>query len=170
MAAAIEIVTPRFILRSLAADDVSDRYLGWFRDPDAERFIDAAKTTSALSDLERYVRERVGRDDVVFLGIFEKETQLHIGNIKYEPVNSEEGFAVMGILVGDASYRGKGVTSEVLAATTRWLKENRRIRTIRLGVAKGNYQAIRAYEKAGFEVVHAAEAGSKDAWTMVLHL
>ena len=95
MTTPIEIATERFLLRSLTEHDVTERYLSWLRNPDARKFITAAARTEGLSDLKRYVCDRIGRDDVLFLGIFEKTTGLHIGNIKYEPVNSEVGYAII---------------------------------------------------------------------------
>lgn len=151
MRSQVEIVTERFLLRPLAEHDVSQRYLGWLSDLEARKFITAAAaTTQKLSDLRQYVLERIGRNDILFLGIFEKANGLHIGNIKYEPVNSVLGYAIMGILIGDSAYRGKGVTAEVLKASGKWLKENRKISQILLGVSKANHAAIRAYEKTGF--------------------
>jgi RimJ/RimL family protein N-acetyltransferase len=75
---------------------------------------------------------------------------VHIGNIKYEPVDSVKGYAVMGILIGDPDYRGLGVTPEILRSSGEWLKEHRNIKQIILGVNKDNLGAIRAYEKSGF--------------------
>src|SRR5687767_8610563 len=90
----ITITTPRFTLRELTVDDVTPRYLGWFAHPDAVRFIVAAARTRQLADLRSFVEERSGRDDVLFLGIFARDTGLHLGNIKYEPVDSVRGYAV----------------------------------------------------------------------------
>lgn len=97
----VEIISERFLLRPLTESDVTERYLEWLSDSDAKKFITAAATTKKIEDLRDYVRERIDREDVLFLGIFEKGTGLHIGNIKYEPVNSELGYAIMGILIGD---------------------------------------------------------------------
>lgn len=150
MTAKVEINTERFLLRELAEEDVTERYLGWLRGDDAKKFITAASLTEGLSDLRKYVQERIGRADILFLGIFDKTNGLHIGNIKYEPVNSALGYAIMGILIGEPAYRDKGVTTEVLNASTQWLKEHRHIRQVLLGVSKDNVAAVRAYEKAGF--------------------
>jgi [ribosomal protein S5]-alanine N-acetyltransferase len=146
----VHIVTERFILRPLRVSDVGERYLGWLRDADALKFITAAARTEKLADLTEYVRLRVDREDVLFLGIFEKDSGLHIGNIKYEPLDPVGGEATMGILIGDAGYRGKGVTGEVIKASGEWLKIHRGVRSIMLGVSSDNSAAVRAYEKVGF--------------------
>jgi [ribosomal protein S5]-alanine N-acetyltransferase len=144
------IETPRFRLRELTLDDVTDRYLGWLRDAEAARHIASAGRTQTLSDLMAYVAARLGRDDVLFLGIFDRATGEHIGNLKYEPVNSREGYAIMGILIGEPAYRGRGVAAEVLGASARWLRDERQIAQIVLGVSTDNARGIRGYQSAGF--------------------
>ncbi len=148
----VEIRTERFRLRELTVEDVTDRYLEWFRDREAEKYITTAAATKTLSDLRAYVLERVDRNDILFLGVFDQATNVHIGNIKYEPVNTEQGYAIMGILIGDPAYRGKGVAAEVLDASARWLREHRQIAQILLGVSADHPAAIRTYQSIGFVI------------------
>lgn len=167
-----QILTNRFMLRPLDVCDISDRYAGWLRDQVAQQYISAAASQPDLNVLREYVAERSGREDVVFLGIFEKITGLHIGNIKYEPVNSELGYAIMGILIGEPDWRGKGVAAEVLSASAEWLRQHRNIRQIILGVSRSNIIAIRAYSKVGFieDATEFIQAVSPENLTMVWHL
>ncbi len=168
----IEIPTPRFLLRELTVEDATNRYLAWFRDPQAAQYITAAADTKALADLRHYLHERVDRDDVLFLGIFDRQTSLHIGNVKYEPVNSREGYAVMGILIGDAAWRGRGVAGEVLEVSGMWLRQHRGISQIVLGVSASHAHAIRTYESAGFviELTPHIPAPHPETLTMVWRL
>lgn len=148
----MEVLTQRFLLRRLTVDDVSERYLSWLDDSSAQKHIVAAGNTRGIDDLRNYVAARQQRDDLLFLGIFDRETGRHIGNIKYEPMDCEAGYAVMGILIGEPDYRGKGVTSEVLTASAQWLKQRYGLSQILLGVDLANEAAIRAYQKVGFVV------------------
>ena len=122
-----------------------------------------------MAALRSYIAERCGRRDVVFLGIFVRTDGTHIGNIKFEPVDEREGYAVMGILIGDPSWRGKGVTIEVLEASTAWLVEHRGIREVVLGVEREHSAAIHAYEKAGFRIETtqriASNWGARSRWS-----
>lgn len=163
------IYTSRFELKPLGVDDVSPRYANWLRDRATSQFITARLN---IVGLRQYVLERSGRDDVIFLGIFEKGTGLHIGNIKYEPVNSEKGYAVMGILVGEEDWRGKGVAVEAISASVEWLRIHRNIREIILGVDRTNLAAISAYQKLGFieELSVFVPLASSKSKTMVWHL
>ena len=147
----IIIQTERFLLKILKEEDVSARYLGWLNNEEVRSFITAAKRTSTLSSLREYVRTHSARPDTLFLGIFGKDNNLHVGNIKYQPVDSQKGYAVMGILIGDPAYRGLGVASEAIKESATWLRRHRNINQIVLGVHKNNEAAIRAYKKAGFQ-------------------
>jgi len=147
---AATLATDRFVLRELTPADATPTYLGWFDNATTARYITSAARMQELSALREYISARRGRDDVWFLGIFDGETGAHIGNIKYEPVDTRLGYAVMGILIGAAEARGRGVTGEVLRATGAWLKAHRGIREIVLGVDDDNTAAIRAYTKVGF--------------------
>ncbi|MFC1747412.1 GNAT family N-acetyltransferase [Pseudomonadota bacterium] len=168
----VEIVTERFLLRELTCKDVSVKYLCWLHDDDAKKYITASTSTRELSDLARYVREHIGRDDVVFLGIFDKEAGCHIGNVKYEPVDSALGRAVVGILIGEPGWRSKGVAGEALVASAGWLYKHRNIRQIALGVSRVNAAAIRAYQKVGFveEPTDLIPAITPEGVSMVWHL
>ncbi len=152
MTTSVSLETPRFILREITLEDVTERYLGWFRDGESARHIASAATTQALSDLTAYVAARINREDVLFLGIFDLATGEHIGNLKYEPVNTAQGYAIMGILIGEPAWRGRGVAAEVLVASARWLREHRGITQIVLGVSVDNTRAIRGYQSAGFVI------------------
>lgn len=145
------LVTERFLLRPLTPSDASEVYLSWLADQDARRYILAAGTTRSLDDLRAYIASRVGKTDVLFLGIFQRLTGKHIGNIKYEPIDYADGSAEMGILIGDPSCRGRGVAQEVIQATSIWLKNHRRISTIHLGVEINNEGALKAYLRTGFK-------------------
>lgn len=147
------LLTGRFELRPLTPDDATPRYLDWLVEKDARRFILAAQQASTLDDLRTYIASRCNRSDVLFLGIFERASGIHVGNIKYEPIDENSGTAEMGILIGDPSWRGRGVAGEVVAASAKWLLKQRGIRKILLGVEADNPGATTAYLRAGFKPI-----------------
>jgi ribosomal-protein-alanine N-acetyltransferase len=165
------ISTDRFYLRPLSVADVSERYLSWLRDGLAKSFISGAHGAHDMDELRSYVSQREARDDLLFLGIFTHDGT-HIGNIKYEPIDSVRAVAVLGILIGEAAWRGLGVAGEVIAPTAKWLRDSRGIKTIVLGVDRDNFPAIHAYKKVGFmEEVHPlVPVDGVVACSMVWHL
>lgn len=144
------VETNRFLLRRLTSADVSDRYLSWFNPETARMGIAAARNAVSLDDLRAFIEARQSRSDILFLGVFVKGTGEHIGNLKFEPINAGERFAVFGILIGEKAWWGKGVTSEVLPPVARYLRDSLQIEELILGVMKDNLLAKRSYEKVGF--------------------
>jgi RimJ/RimL family protein N-acetyltransferase len=144
------IETRRFLLRRLTPDDASERYRSWFNEDTARMGIVAARRPQTLESLREFIAARANRADVLFLGIFVKATGLHIGNIKYEPLDRAAGYAVMGILIGEPDWWARGAAAEVIEASGRWLRDHAGIEEIVLGVAKDNVRARRSYEKVGF--------------------
>jgi RimJ/RimL family protein N-acetyltransferase len=131
-------------------DDVNNTYLSWLDDFTAIKYINATKNFIDIHQLKIYVKEKLLSSDVHFFGIFLKESNVHIGNIKYEPVNRMLKYAVVGVLIGDISWRGKGVFGEVFPATIDYLLNLNELNKIYLGVDKGNSSAIKSYVKSGF--------------------
>ena len=107
-----------------------------------------SKTT--IKELRSYVEKRIGREDILFLGIFVRGSGQHIGNIKYEPISFKFRYAIMGLLIGNSEFRARGVAVEVILESANWLKKNYGIREIILGVSRYHLHAIRAYKKVGF--------------------
>lgn len=155
----------------MSVADVSERYLSWLRDGLAKRFISGAHGANGMDELRNYVSQREARDDLLFLGIFTHDGT-HIGNIKYEPIDSVREAAVLGILIGEAAWRGLGVAGEVIGSSANWLRDSRGIKTIVLGVHRDNLAAIYAYKKLGFvEEVHPlVPVDGVVACSMVWHL
>jgi [ribosomal protein S5]-alanine N-acetyltransferase len=160
------INTKRFQLKILTTKDVTDEYLSWFsKSKDVEKYISFAQKEISMDDLIQYVKNKEDRKDVLFLAIFTTFGQ-HIGNIKYESISPETGSAVMGILIGDKEWRGKGVASEVVKGSSEYLRKNYKIKKIKLSVRKNNISAVTAYKKMQFKVVNEDD----DKFKMLLRL
>ena len=89
-------------------------------------------------------------DNCIFLGIFNNTR--HIGNIKFEPIDFIEKYAIMGVLIGDKEWQGKGVFKEIFKQTSKELY-SLGINKIYLGVDTNNFNAISSYIKTGFKII-----------------
>lgn len=155
------INTERFQLKSLTAKNVNEKYLSWFNsDDESKKFISFAQNKKNLDELIQYVKSKENKKDTLFLGIF-CFSGIHIGNIKYEPINFVKKTAVMGILIGEVQWRGKGVAYEVINAVNEYLKKKFGIKFIYLGVDKTNDAAISAYKKMNFKIIEKNEISFK---------
>lgn len=144
------IETERFYLRSLTPSDATDRYLSWFKQDIIQKYIVSAANYRNISDLRQYIQEKSNKMDLLFLGIFTLSNNLHIGNLKYEPVDTALRYAVLGILIGESQWQGLGVAPEVISASNQWLFQNFGIDTFVLGVDRQNLRAVNVYKRIGF--------------------
>lgn len=142
------IKTKHFTLRTLGPTDVSENYLSWFNDPLVQQFI--LYKPESIESLKSYVSEKYESRHALMFGIFDKK-EFHIGNIKFEPIDFSNHSAVMGILIGESSWRSRGIAREVIVAGANYLKKEYGTKKIDLGVDPENHRAIRSYEKIGFQ-------------------
>ena len=158
------IKTKRFLLRPLITNDVGNNYLSWLNTEESP-YIEYVRNHSLIEELKAYVSERENRRNVLFLGIFTKKKQ-HIGNIKYEPIDYKGKTAVMGILIGDSDWRGKGVAIEVIKASAHYLAERYGVTTIFLGVNQNNKEAVSVYQKLGFKIKEQNKNSIQMVWQL----
>lgn len=128
-----------------------DIYLSWLRNVEENAFIEGARSDYSLRELQTYIASKVDRSDVRFWGIF-LESQKFIGTIKLEPINWYKQTAWLGMMVGDASERGKGYGYQALNLVLNYAGEVLCLKEIFLGVHESNTPAFKIYIKSGFEI------------------
>lgn len=135
-------------LRILTEADASEEYAAWLNDPMVNQYLETRHVS--LKELKTYIREKAEKPDALFFGIFWRENNRHIGNLKLEPIDCEKGEAAIGILIGDKASWGKGVATEATNLAAEYAFSTLKLRALTLGVIPENTAAIRVYEKCGF--------------------
>ncbi len=146
----IQIDGKRIYLRTLTEKDASEEYCNWLNDPVVNKFLETRKAT--IEDLKKYINEKRSCENCIFLGIFLRNSNKHIGNIKLEPIDFEKKEATVGILIGDKDCWGKGICTEAIKLLVGYAFKNYNINKIKLGVITENIGAIRCYLNAGFNI------------------
>ena len=141
--------TSRLIIRPLSQTDNIDDYLTWMKDK-SNIFIHSINPNYTKVDIYNFIRTKNSDPNTLLLGIFDKVTGKHIGNGKFEPIKFDEKYAILGILIGDINFRGKGIVAEFIHACFHEILIPMNITKLVLSVSKLNKNAIRAYTKAGF--------------------
>jgi len=159
MESQIKIIGDRIYLRELDKEDATPRYCSWINDKKVNKYLESKKTS--LAQLKSYIKAKKESDNCIFFGIFLKENDRHIGNIKLEPISKEKKQATMGMMIGDKNYWGKGLATAALSNLVDWTFENLDIDTIDLGVVRENVGAVKVYKKVGFKVVGQSKSGLK---------
>ena len=140
-----------FYLRPLELSDVTGDYLRWFSDEEVLRYISSASTMRSIEDVVNYVQHRIDNDNCIFLGLFASSVKL-VGTIKFEPIDLLSSSAEVGMLIGNASFRNRGVGRLALSNSIEYVSKHYGLSLFRLGVAKDNHKAIKAYQAVGFKI------------------
>jgi RimJ/RimL family protein N-acetyltransferase len=140
-------------LRILSPCDVGEKYLNWMHDDDVIQHLESRWRAYSMEDLKEYVRVLNLSQQDVFFGIFVIETREHIGNIKIGNIDQIHRFADVGLLIGEASARGKGYGTEAILLACRYAFEELNLNKIIAGIYAVNIGSFKAFLKAGFREV-----------------
>jgi RimJ/RimL family protein N-acetyltransferase len=140
----------RIFLRPLTENDIDDRYIAWFADPDVTQFIQSRNFS--IEESQRYLRDgRLNRSYFLY-AICLKETGTHIGNVKIGPINWPHLVSDLVTVIGQKDCWGKGLAAEAIALGSRMAVEEYGLRKLHGAILESNFGSIKAYTRAGWVV------------------
>lgn len=145
----IILESERLIYKPLSLKHLSQDYVDWLNDPEVYQYMET-RGNYTLEKLREFLK-KVEKNDILFWGIHLKNSLLHIGNIKIDPVNTSHGTAEYGIMMGRKSEWGKGYAKEASLTIIDYCFKKIKLCKITLGVISNNKSAINLYKKIGFE-------------------
>ena len=102
---------------------------------------------------ESWVKSQNGNQNGEYnFAIEDIETKKYIGGCGIHNVNWLTRVAVVGIMIGDKEYWGKGYGTDAMKVLMKFIFEDMNINKIRLSHFSFNQRAKRCYEKCGFHV------------------
>lgn len=138
-------------LRSLSPSDANTKYLGWLSDPLINKHLEVRfAPPQATRDLASFIVEANASVHTLMLGIFLRQNELHIGNIKLGPIDWNHQVGDIGFLIGDKDYWGKGYASNAIAMLVDYAFINMGIAKVTAGCYEENEGSRCALLKAGF--------------------
>ena len=146
---AVLLESERLVYNPLSLEHLSHDYVSWLNDPDVTLYLETGGNYTM--DMLRYFLTEIEKKEILFWGIHLKESRVHIGNIKIDPVNLRHNVAEYGIMMGRKSEWGKGYAKEASLTIIDYCFKNLGIRKISLGVVANNLPAYNLYKKLGFE-------------------
>ena len=136
-------------LRFMTYDD-TDLIVNWRNIDDVRKnFIYQALFTRESH--ENWIRTKVETGDVVQMIICETGSDRPVGSVYVRDVDRTHHNAEYGIFIGEADARGKGYGTAAAKLMIRYCFEEMNLHRLFLRVYAENQQAIKSYEKAGFE-------------------
>jgi ribosomal-protein-alanine N-acetyltransferase len=141
--------TKKLKLEPISIKFCSQEYLSWLNDKEVYQYLDTGGDYTH-EKLLTYLIDSTNQQ-TLFWAIIIKETNMHIGNIKIDPINIRNQIGEYGILMGNRDSWGKGFAKEASKVVIDYCFNVIELRKITLGVIKDNVAAVKLYESLGFE-------------------
>lgn len=145
----VTLETQRLSLVPLSLSHASERYVNWLNDEKVNKYLET-KNGYTIEMLNEYLKS-IERNNIYAWAIYIKETGIHIGNIKIDPIDERNKNAEYGILIGERTSWGQGYAYEASKKVLDFCFTDLNLRKITLGVVKANQSASKLYERLGFE-------------------
>lgn len=142
------LYTSRLLLKPLSMEYLTKDYVDWLNDEAVYRYLETGSGYN-ITRLKKYLSEVV-KKDIYFWAIHIQENNLHIGNVKIDPISQRHGWAEYGIMLGRKTEWGKGFAKEATLKVIDFCFNELNIRKITLGVVADNLSALTLYKKIGF--------------------
>ena len=140
-------------MESLNAEQISQDYIQWMQDEDILQYLTSGHKAYSAQELKEYVAQMNGSQNNYLFGIFLKENNAHIGNIKIGNIDFLHKFADLGLIIGNKTLWGKGYGTEVIALTTQYAFNGLNLNKLIAGMLIDNIGSYKAFIKAGYKEV-----------------
>lgn len=132
--------------------DLVPLYQRWVNDFATTRNLGQPPRPMSLEGETEWFERAATGDDVNFT-VYEKRTWQPIGNTALHDIYHQNRSATFGIMIGEASARGKGYGTEVARLMLDLAFTGLGLHNVMLTVFEFNFAGRRAYEKAGFKEI-----------------
>lgn len=106
-----------------------------------------------LWEEEEWIKSQKSNNQGIYnFAIEDIKTGKYIGGCGIQSVNWLSRVAIVGIMIGDKDYLGKGYGTDSMKILIDFIFNEMNINKIRLGTFSFNKRAIKSYEKCGFKV------------------
>lgn len=140
-------------LRAIEREDIP-RFLRWLNDPEVRRFLVMHEPLSRARE-ERWFEEQLSRPNELILAIevLVGNEWVHIGNVGLHRIDLKNRTAVLGIVIGEKDFWGKGYGREAIRVLLRYAFFELGLHRVELETFAFNSRALRCYEAVGFKRV-----------------
>lgn len=148
------ILGKRIYLRGLHEDELSSNgpYFSWMNDLSLDYYTERSYFPNTTAKMRAFFEEGEKQDKMLLLGIFDSETDKHIGNITFTDINYLHQRAFIAYMLGDRSFEGQGITTDASLMLMYYGFNKLNFQRIDGGVADIHPASRRVCEKVGLMV------------------
>ena len=145
---AIYLESDRLYYEPLTLRHLSKEYVAWLNDNEVYKYLETGGNYT-IEKLEQFLMDQE-KKNILFWAILKKDSNIHIGNIKIDPIDTKRNSGEYGILMGNKNEWGKGFAKEASETIIKHCFDDLKLSKITLGVVEDNINAVKLYEKLGF--------------------
>jgi RimJ/RimL family protein N-acetyltransferase len=146
----VRINSEKYLIRTIEADDASDRWASWMSDPEAMHMLNMRARSWTKIDVTDYVK-KFDQQSSLLLGIFEKQSGTHIGIFTVD-INYVRSQFLVNLLIGEPEYRNKHVTSSIALSFREYFFETLGLNMAIASVLARNAAMIHYLQKNGWKL------------------
>jgi len=136
------------VLAPMEERHVSQEYVEWLNNPIVVAQTEQAGLRHTIESVRTYVASTLQSPDAAMWRILVAGT--HVGNIRLSSIHPIHRRAGLGLIIGAAEARGKGVGSRAIGLATAHAFRVLNLNKVFAGMFAANEASRRAFEKAGF--------------------
>jgi len=148
----LKLTSDRLYFRKLTEQDASEVYASWLNDPEVNQYLETRHELQTVAGCRQFIDDMNRSETDHLFGIFLRDTDQHIGNIKLGFVNLRYQSAQVSLLIGEKAAWGKGFATEAIRAISRFGFENLALCKLEAGCYEDNLGSLRAFLSAGYVV------------------
>lgn len=132
-------------------------YYGWLRDIGVVRYIGRDELLQGISfeEAESYVKQLWANEYCNFFAVHHTETGKFIGTAKVNFISAQgrkHGIADIGIMLGDKTFWGQGLATDILQAISTFAFDQLRARKLSAGAYSVNEAVVKAFLRIGYKI------------------
>lgn len=110
------LIGKRISLHGLTPEmlEISAPYYSWLDDLSLDIYTERSYFPNSQKRIQDYYHESLNNQSLILLGIFDNETDKHIGNISFQEISWIARRASIAYLIGDKSFLGKGIATDAV--------------------------------------------------------
>ncbi len=149
----MDLETSRLNLRIFTISDITPEYVQSLNNPEIIGLTESRYRNWSMEQVKEYVLEKGNKKgDSMLIGIFLKDSNQHIGNIRLHSFSDYNKRVEMGIMIWDKSKWGQGYSSEALAAVANYIFDFLKLDKICAEYYAINKASAKIFKKLGFEI------------------
>ena len=148
----MKLYSKRLFYRKLLLRDATHEYLSWLNNKKINKYLEIRFEKQNMRNLRNYLKTISKNKNEYLFGIFIKDDNKHIGNIKLGPIDWHNKKSFIGIMIGDQNFWGSGIGTESVKTLVNFSFKKLKLKKIMASCHEENEASKKIFMKSGFKI------------------